>query len=538
MSKTRATDTQLRWMQFYAPWCARNRLWRQQVEEQMQATGLASRMKRVDVPRDEAPETDQAAQTLLQTLSGQSGWPCNLFLAPDGTPVFAAGALEPQAFVKLLRQLLDAWDLSPEELLLEGGRQGARLAEQDPLRWERLPQSVDAAEQEQLLSKASLQRLLTPLEQSLDFERGWIGQAAQGTVFHAPGIYRALLAFEDLRKWGELALVRLARSPACDVLGGGFFRTVDAQGPATEKLAIENAELLEAYLDAARAHKRGFLVQVAHECLEFLMGPVSEASALDASPEHYLLAPADLLEALSGTERQAAQLFFGIEKGARVPELATEVEVLAPFLQLEPVDLHLQLLSSRRKLRAHRDKARAASRPAVQAATALSEWTSIRALARASFELDQPQAYDLARIRADRALERFEVRGPRARWARARAWLALARVAANVKDTESARTLIARVEQEVASVESPWEAISYETSFAGKRADLCDFVGASAASLYIETLLDLRGLQRQGIEGPLGLPVSARDSLALFLKAARPLGVHAASLYAALARTH
>jgi uncharacterized protein YyaL (SSP411 family) len=500
--------------------------------------GLAGRLERVDVDRDAEPELDQAAQTLLQTLSGQSGWPCNLFLTNDGTPVFAAGSVEPQAFVRLLNQLLDAWELAPRALLEEGGRQRERLAGLDPLRMENLPTVADPTEQETLLSKAALQRLLTPLEQSLDFERGWVGSADKG-VFHAPGVYRSLLAFDDLRKWGELALVRLARSPLCDVIGGGFFRSLEGTEVATEKLVIENAELLDAYLDAARAHKRGFLVQAAHELFEFLMQLPENASALSASRQHYVLSPADLLESLQGSERQAAQLFFGIEKGARIPEIATEVEVLAPFVQMEPLDLHLQLLSSRRKLKAARDKKAADldRRPRALPMQAVAEWTCIRVLARASFELEQPLAYDAARLRAEAAEARFPVRGPRARWARARAWLALARVAASQHDAATARDDVARVEREIAAVDGPWSAIATETVFGGTRADLCDFVGASAAALHVETLLDLRGLQRQGVEGALGLPVSARDTLALYVKAARPLGLHAASLYAALARS-
>jgi uncharacterized protein YyaL (SSP411 family) len=537
---------------------------KKQLDKDVRWAALREEFVCLDWNRDWSPEVDQALQSFAQHRASQSGWPLNIFLSPEGELLFICSALETDSFVSLARQLWVAWQTDPESVRSQAQNELQKFREQDPLSLEKeneLPQNWH-----ENLDRASLYRFLTPLEQSLSVDAGWIGS---GQIYHFPYVYRALLSFEDLSKWADLALVNLARSPLCDVVGGGFFRslTLDErkwadkpigekdfsaiQNVSTEKSLLENAELLEAYVEAHQLKPQPFLNQVAHELIEtilndFLILPADEnleeaslSSALSDSKEFYEWSASDLIAALSPKERQAAQLFFGIQQG-RVPYIQSEVSVLAQFVGVEALDLRLQLLSSRKNMKEFRSD-REVPHPARIPPERNAEITAWRALAWAAFVFDTPQATPLCEGLYQRYSEEYELQShtwsAREKGAYLRALAAMTRLYTAQKEKDKAKECFEKAESLIFALKDPLitEAI-WDSPFLGERIDLCDHTGPSGLANLIAGMLDYNSLQKMGLRGKYNLPLDVGYPLAWALEKARPLGLHAASLYWCLMR--
>jgi uncharacterized protein YyaL (SSP411 family) len=445
------------------------------------------------------------------------------------------------------------WKIDPQPLREQAQRELAAFRKADPLSKGIAP--LDTQEVSKILGQASLLRFLTPLEKSLNLDKGYIGQ---GQIFHFPYAYRSLLSYEDLSRWGELALLNLAKSPLCDVVGGGFFRSVevDSDGQvksvSTEKLLVDNAEILDVYIDACQNKKTPFFEQVAHEILEsilrdFRLGSSdsdespSFASAVSQSPDYYSFTSTDLLKVLAPKERQSAQLFFGLEGRGKIPSIETDVSVLSEFVNIEPVDLRLQLIGSRKALLKYREERGAKLRKSPS--DRLSELTLLRVLARVVFSFDTPNVPQICEALFERYQEEFKSDHKGAGWslrekaAYMRALSAMTRLKTAHRDSEAAKTYFEELEAVIFDLQDPLVAeAAWSSPMLGERFDLCDHGGASGLASLLIALLDYNSLTRMGLRAKRNLPVEVGHTLAWTLDRARPLGLYASSLYWALMR--
>jgi len=544
------------WLHVYTSWGQESLEWKKQLEKNESWPRLLEEMHPLEWNRDWSPEVDQALQSFMQSRSGHSGWPMNVFLSPQGEALFMCGALEIESFVDLTRQLLVAWKLQPEDLREVAAQELEAFRKSDPLSCDSSSAaSPEMSENSMVLGQAGILRFLTPLEKSLNVEKGYLGQ---GQIFHYPYAYRSLLSYEDLSKWGELSLLNLAKSPLCDVIGGGFFRSVEIDDEARlksvscEKLLIENAELLDVYLDACSLKKTPFFEQVAHEILESLLRDFqmksteggeapSFASAVSQSPDYYHLVSADLLKALSSKERQAAQLFFGIDSEAKVPSIETDVSILSEFVDVEPVDLRLQLIGSRKTLLKYREERSGKLRKSPP--DRLSELTLLRVLARVVFMFDTPEIPQICDSLFARYQDEFRSDKNGATWtlrekaAYMRVLSSMTRLKTAHRDHEAAKLHFEEFEEVIFSLKDPLlsEAV-WSLPVLGERVDLCDHGGVSGMSSLLIALLDYNSLTRMGLRAKYNLPVDVGHTLAWSLEKARPLGLYASSLYWALMR--
>lgn len=63
----------------------------------------------IKVDREERPDIDAAYLAVARTLTGDAGWPNNLFLTPDGKPFHAVAYLPKEDFRTLIRRMSDLW---------------------------------------------------------------------------------------------------------------------------------------------------------------------------------------------------------------------------------------------------------------------------------------------------------------------------------------------------------------------------------------------------------------------------------------------
>src|SRR5215217_11362 len=75
----------------------------------------------VKVDREERPDLDGIYMQAVQAMTGQGGWPLNVFVDPDGVPFFGGTYFPPQGahgmprFRQVLQAVADAWRTKRDE---------------------------------------------------------------------------------------------------------------------------------------------------------------------------------------------------------------------------------------------------------------------------------------------------------------------------------------------------------------------------------------------------------------------------------------
>lgn len=551
----------LLYMQWMAPWSQECQSWIDELAESPEWLGLKNEFSCMDWNRDWSPELDQGLQAFVQDRAGSSGWPLNLFIDPDTSKiVFASPSVGVEDFVRIARQLAVAWKIDPTQLKAQAGEEFLNFTQKDPLKYIE-GENYELAKAN-VLDEKILFRFLTPLEQSIDLTTGFVGQ---GKTFLYPELYNALLSHNELSKFGEMALVQLAKSPLYDVVGGGFFRSlewdVNARNAApegsfdskwvthvsSEKLLIENSEMLSLYIDAFKTTNNPFFTQVAHEILELIVdtfnlpgSSLSLSSAVRAPESYYKIDGKDLLEAVRPQARQATQLFFGLNEGRDRPYLATDVKVLGEYIGEEPIDLRLKLTDARKELKAYREKKAELSKTGLKYCppTRLSELTALKAMAHASFAFDTPKLNSLCETLIEKYQSEYNGEWSlREKASLLRAYTAMARLYTAQRDVERSNRMFAEAEKLIIELQDPlFLEAKVKTPFVGERMELCDHTGSSGFAIMLNGLMDFNALQKMGLKAEHNVPVDVEPALSWALEYVRPLGIYAASTYGAAMR--
>jgi galactokinase len=300
----------------------------------------------VKVDREERPDIDAIYMEAVQTLTGQGGWPLNVFLTPAQEP-FWAGTYFPPAprhgmpsWPQVLAAIAAAW----RERRAEVGESATRLAR-------RLVGAAGLEPAPEPIDPAALDRAVAGLRASFDARHGGFGGAPK---------FPPTSAIEFLLGRGEtemsLATLRaMAAGGIHDQVGGGFSRyAVDATWtvPHFEKMLYDNALLARAYLHGWLRSGDELLLRTARETLDFCLRELRAPdggfyAALDADSEgvegRFYVWTVDELRAVLGPDLAgpAIDYFGATEAGnfdganvleARGPEPAEREEIRARLL--------------------------------------------------------------------------------------------------------------------------------------------------------------------------------------------------------------
>jgi uncharacterized protein YyaL (SSP411 family) len=195
----------------------------------------------IKVDREERPDLDSIYMQALQMMSGQGGWPLNIFLSPDDLVPFYAGTYFPidprygrPGFLQVLQALRRYYDVEKED-----------LHQRKAVIMESLLASVDLSDHSDQ-EVADNELLRRGLEASIRI----ITPNSQGNSF--PMIpYRELALRSDRFNLNSQSRERgldLALGGIYDHIGGGFHRyTVDPTWtvPHFEKMLYDNGQILE-----------------------------------------------------------------------------------------------------------------------------------------------------------------------------------------------------------------------------------------------------------------------------------------------------
>jgi uncharacterized protein len=285
----------------------------------------------VKVDREERPDVDALYMEAVQAMTGQGGWPLNVFLTPEQAPFYGGTYFPPAprygmpSWRQVLGAVAEAWESQREEIREQGQKVAPRLGGGALLTASTQP-----------LDAAALDEAVATLRRGFDSVHGGFGGAPKFP--QAPVIEFLLTTSRHPRHHdrdqsggaagGELAMaLQTLRSMASggifDQVGGGFARySVDAQWrvPHFEKMLYDNALLARAYLHGFQASGDELLRRTCEETLDWALREMLAAeggfySALDADSEgvegkYYVWTLDELRDAL-GDDADAAIAWFG-----------------------------------------------------------------------------------------------------------------------------------------------------------------------------------------------------------------------------------
>jgi uncharacterized protein len=384
---------------------------------------LRSQFVTVKVDRDENPEVDRRYQRQVGALTGEGGWPLTAFLTPEGN-VFLGGTYFPAqdgmgrpGFRRLLKEVARLWKEEPETI-----RRNAE-AVRDALHRSRDSSGAGAASS----PSAFLENVRAHLLESFDPVNGGFGQAPKFP--HPTGVAFLLWDAFASREDGSAArarttLLRMADGGLHDQVGGGFHRYTVDEGwhiPHFEKMGVDNAALLDVYVEGARRFAEPRFAETVHDTVgwvrEVLLQPGGGFGAsqdADNAPgddgSFFTWSRPELKGLLTPEELRLVTRFYGVGSDGRMPH-DPERNVLYRLMtvneartgsELSEAEAGQRLMTALAKLRTARER-----RPTPIVDTAIYadiNGAFIRAFAHAAQLLDDPSVLKVAESAADRFL--------------------------------------------------------------------------------------------------------------------------------------
>jgi len=308
-------------------WC--HVMERESFEDDAMAALLNASFVSIKVDREERPDLDEIYMTAVQSMTGQGGWPLNVFLTPEGKPFYGGTYFPPEdrygrpGFPTLLAAIEDAWTTRRDEIEVSASEITSRLTAATA--------GPPAPAGGEPVGGKQTARAAADLKSRFDAAWGGFGPAPK----FPPHAGLALLLREHSRSGDPaiLAMVqttldRMAEGGMYDQIGGGFSRySTDERWlvPHFEKMLYDQALLVPVYVDAWRVTGKPIYRRVVLETLDFVRRELTSPegglhASLDADSEghegiFYVFTP-DELKAILGPDDGA---FFGKTYGIQSP---------------------------------------------------------------------------------------------------------------------------------------------------------------------------------------------------------------------------
>jgi uncharacterized protein YyaL (SSP411 family) len=337
----------------------------------------------IKVDREERPDVDDIYMTALQVSGEGGGWPLNMFLTPEGKPIFG-GTYFPPDDKKVGEDTIPGIKTVLKKVV-EFDKDRADLEKQADHIAKLTVESLEANNRVALLVPLT-RDLVTAAPDAFDIdpEYGGTGSKARmfrGTKFPRPPVWGFLLAQaqkpdnEPLKKRVALTLAKMLEGGIYDHLGGGFHRYSTERTwtvPHFEKMLYDNAQLVELYSEAFAFDPRPEYRRVVAETLGFVKRDMTAPdggfySALDADSnekegEFYVWTTEELKKVLGGDADFAlVKAVYGVgapnfEEKYHILRLPKALAEIAKEQKLTEAELLAKLEPLKRKLFDYRAK--------------------------------------------------------------------------------------------------------------------------------------------------------------------------------------
>jgi uncharacterized protein YyaL (SSP411 family) len=290
--------------------------------ESYQNKAIAKKLNRNFTPfkidRELHPVVDAHLIRFIEQARGYAGWPLNVFLTPEGYPVFAMTYATPEEFDAILDRLNGFW-------------------QEDPARVRRIAEDANAEINKLLIqnnepinvSPSDLKkRLLKDIDIVANRMEGGFGN---GSKFPSVPQLEALLSISEENEFLVTTLDAMNEQHLQDHIHGGFFRYTtdpDWQTPHFEKMLYDNAQLARLYLLAGKKLDRSDYLQTGLRTLKFMLrhmkdsqgGFISSLSAIDRNDiegGNYLWDEADVKNLLEPRDAALITAHWGMDRPSR-----------------------------------------------------------------------------------------------------------------------------------------------------------------------------------------------------------------------------
>jgi uncharacterized protein YyaL (SSP411 family) len=393
--------------------------------ESFEDTQTAAIMNRyfinIKVDREERPDLDGIYMNAVVAMTGQGGWPMNVFLTPQGMPFYGGTYFPPvrrynmPSFREILQIIAETWVTNRKQLLDSGNQLLHHLRSANQI-----------AISDQSFNPAITNQATLHLIQTYDWQHGGWGRAPK---FPQPMAIEFLLrqALRGNQKAMDVAnhaLISMARGGMYDIIGGGFARySTDDQWliPHFEKMLYDNAQLALAYLHAYLISGNELFRTVTEETLDFILNEMlllekdgqnqyaGFFSSMDADSEgeegkYYTWTLKEIKDSLNPQLASLVIEAYGISQegnfeGSNVIQRVKSDEILAQQFGESISEVQNQLEQARSILKGMR-KIRT---PPGKDDKILVSWNALAliALTESARYLDRPDYLDIARLVAD-----------------------------------------------------------------------------------------------------------------------------------------
>ncbi|MBT9581792.1 DUF255 domain-containing protein [bacterium] len=320
----------------------------------------------IKVDREERPDLDDIYMAATMSITGQGGWPMNVFLTPEMKPFFAGTYFPAEdgqdrpGFGNLISQLSEVWAKNQQELTDQAEKVTQRLKRQ--LQGEGRVLGLEP----ELLDQA-----ISELAQRFDAQNGGFGRSPK---FPAPANIQLLLRYharsQDPRvlEMAVKSLDGMANGGIFDHLGGGFARyAIDESWtvPHFEKMLYDNAQLAAVYLEGYQATQTPLYKKVARQTLDYVLrdmttpeGGFCSASDADSEGEEgkfYCWSVEEIQTVLGEVAGRNFCAYYGAIsqgnwEGKNVLHTARPLNQVAAQLGLDAEEYEKELEQSRQKL--------------------------------------------------------------------------------------------------------------------------------------------------------------------------------------------
>ena len=287
----------------------------------------------IKIDREERPDLDQIYMEAVQAISGQGGWPLNVFLTPDMKPFYGGTYFPPRqvhnrsSWLDVLGAISNAWrekrgdlDSQAENLTRHIGKSGLFGAGDG---------AAAAIGGKELFTRERCRQICEQLLNTADRKEGGFGAAPK---FPQTFSIRFLLHHYHFTKneaaleQACLSLDKMIFGGIYDQIGGGFARySTDRQwlAPHFEKMLYDNALLVITLSEAYQLTRKDLYRQTIEETMQFIRRELFDGeggfyAALDADSEgeegkYYTWQKAEI-DTVLGADASLFNEFYGVSE--------------------------------------------------------------------------------------------------------------------------------------------------------------------------------------------------------------------------------